>query len=276
VHDHQHAALEHEGELSSGVAQEALAITARLFDDADTRVGRVVDLGCGPGVGTTALARTFPDATVVAVDNSPAMLERTAARAAGLGQAGRVETRVLDIDGDLGSLGCCDLVWAAMSIHHAHDEVATLRALRSMVAPAGLLCVLERADPLSARCAGELGRPGIWERLAEAHRRWYESMRPHLPGAMKAEDYPAMLAEAGLEVVVGRSLTRIVAVPRDPAMHQFVAGVLGASVRNLAAFAAEDDLEALRGLLDEDPPSPRRWEGAAVTVSRKLFVARAA
>jgi trans-aconitate methyltransferase len=275
MHHHQPSALEYEGELSSGLAEEALAVSAGLFDDAGSQVRRVADLGCGPGVGTAALIEIFPKATVVAVDNSPAMLERTAARAAGLGHADRIETRLLDLDGDLRSLGHCDLMWAAMSIHHARDEVATLRALRLLIAPLGLLCVLERAEPLSVRCADELGRPGIWDRLARAHRRWFDHMRPRLPGAMNAEVYPSMLAEAGLNVVIDRPLTRVVEVPRDPMMHQFIAGVLRSSMADLAGFAGGEDLDALRELLEE-PMSPDRWEGAQVTISRTMFVAASA
>jgi trans-aconitate methyltransferase len=274
MHEHRLAALEHEGELSSGLTEAALAVTARLFQDAGSQVRRVVDLGCGPGVGTGALVRTFPDATVVAVDNSPAMLARATARAAALAYADHVETRLLDLDGDLRSLGRCHLVWAAKSIHHAHDEVATLRALRSLIAPLGLLCVLERAEPLSVTGADELGRPGIWDRLAEAQQRWFEHARPHLPGAMKAEAYPSMLAEAGLDVVIDRPLTRTVEVPRDPLMHQFIAEVLRRTLTDLVAFAAEDDLAALRQLLDARS-SADRWDGAHVTISRKLFVAAA-
>jgi len=91
---------------------------------------------------------------------------------------------------------------------------------------------------------------------------------------MKAEIYPSMLAEAGLDVVIDRPLTCNVEVPRDPLMHQFIAGVLRRSLTNLAAFAAEDDLRALRELL-EAPSSPDRWEGAQVTISRKVFIAAA-
>ncbi len=99
-------------------------------------------------------------------------------------------------------------------------------------------------------------------------------MRPRLPGALRAEIYPSMLAEAGLDVVIDRPLTRNVEVPRDPMMHQFIAAVLRRSLTNLAAFAAEDDLEALRELL-EASSSPDRWEGAQVTISRKVFIAAA-
>lgn len=52
-----------------------------------TRPGLVVDLGCGNGPTTLALADRWPDARVVGVDNSPEMLE--AARA--LDRLGRVE-----------------------------------------------------------------------------------------------------------------------------------------------------------------------------------------
>lgn len=271
---HHHAALEHEGELSSGLAEEAIALAARLFDEAKAEVLRVVDLGCGPGVGTGALLEAFPGATVVAVDESPVMLERAAARAAGLGHSGRIETRQLDLNGELGSLGSCDLAWAGMSIHHARDEVTTLRTVRTLIAPLGLLCVLERAEPLFVRLADEVGRAGIWDRLEEARRQWFEHMRDRLPGAMKAEAYPSMLAAAGLDVVIDRPLTGIVEVPRDPAMHEFIAGVLRRSLTDLAAFADEADLEALRRFLDEAPPAPGRWSGLQVTTSRKLFVAK--
>jgi len=91
---------------------------------------------------------------------------------------------------------------------------------------------------------------------------------------MNAEAYPFMLAEAGLNVVINRPLTHDVEVPRDPIMRQFIAGVLRKSLTNLAAFAAEDDLKALRELL-EAPSSPGRWESAQVTISRKMLIAAA-
>ena len=276
MHDHWPAALEREGELSAGLMDDVLAIAERLFDGREAAVRRVVDLGSGPGVGTVALARAFPQAAIIAVDNSPAMLDLVAARAADGGHARRVETAQLDLDGDLGTLGPADLVWAAMSIHHASDEVATLRALRSLIEPDGLLCILERSDPLSVACTDDLGRPGLWDRLAEAMRQWFEHVRPRMPGAMKAEVYPAMLAAAGLHILVDCSLTRAVSAPSDPLTHEFIAGVLARSVTNLEGFAAEDDLRALRVLVDEAPSSRDAWAGAEVTISRKVYIARKA
>jgi trans-aconitate methyltransferase len=163
------ARLEAEGEQSSGVVEEAIAVCAGLFDDAGVQVRRVIDLGCGPGVGTAALAHAFPSASIVAVDGSHAMLERAQARATRSGLADRIETRRIDLDGELASLGRCDLAWAALAIHHVRDELATLRRIGSLLDPRGLVCLLEKADPTS-------------------------------------EAYPAMLAAAGLHQVIARDL----------------------------------------------------------------------
>jgi len=56
---------------------------ARPFFDLVARVGadapvRVVDLGCGPGQLTARLAERWPDAEVLGLDSSPAMVERAA------------------------------------------------------------------------------------------------------------------------------------------------------------------------------------------------------
>ena len=52
---------------------------ARPFHELLARVGaeeprRVVDLGCGPGTLTAALARRWPTANVVGIDSSPEMI----------------------------------------------------------------------------------------------------------------------------------------------------------------------------------------------------------
>jgi trans-aconitate 2-methyltransferase len=48
-------------------------LTARISSDAPRRV---VDLGCGPGQLTAALAMRWPTATVEGIDSSPEMIER--------------------------------------------------------------------------------------------------------------------------------------------------------------------------------------------------------
>lgn len=268
------ALLEVEAELSSGVVEEAITVCAGLFHDAGAQVRRVIDLGCGPGAGTALLAQAFPSASVLAVDGSRAMLERAEARATRLGYAGRIETRQLDLNHDLASLGRCELAWAAMVIHHADDEVATLGRIRSLLESGGLVCVLERADPLFIRFADDLGHPGIWDRLAAAQAEWFGRAADGMPGAMNARAYPSMIAAAGLQLIVDRTLVGTVEAPPDAATHQFVAGRLERTVRDLTDIATETDLDALRGFVERTLPSPDgRLLGATITSSRKLLIA---
>ncbi|MEF3119264.1 methyltransferase domain-containing protein [Streptomyces chrestomyceticus] len=54
---------------------------SRAFEDLSARIGarnprRVVDLGCGPGDLTAALARRWPQAQVTGIDSSPAMVAK--------------------------------------------------------------------------------------------------------------------------------------------------------------------------------------------------------
>lgn len=270
-------ALTMEGVLSAGLTDQAIALCAALFDADGAEVHRVVDLGCGPGVATSSLAEAFRSATVVAADGSPAMLARAEDRAARHGVSARVETHEVDLNGDLQALGAFDLAWAGMAIHHADDEVASLRSVRTLLRPQGVLCVLERADPIVVRLADDLGRPGLWDRLRAAQSEWFDRARPTLPGALNAERYPSMLSAAGLEVVVSRTLADTVTAPDDAATHAFVAGQLRRVARNLAGIVEGADLEALQACVEATPThADGRWHDAAVTTSRKLFVARPA
>jgi hypothetical protein len=127
------------------------------------------------------------------------------------------------------------------------------------------------------RLADDLARPGLWDRLRAAQSEWFERARPTLPGASNAERYPSMLSAAGLEIVVSRTLADTVTAPDDAATHAFVAGQLRRAARNLAGIAEAADLEALRACVEATPPhADGCWDDAAVTTSRKLFIARPA
>lgn len=183
------AALEADGELAAGLTDQAIALCTDLLDLDSTEVRRVVDVGCGPGVATSSLAEAVGSAMVVAVDRSPVMLARTADREARHGVSARVEPRSLDLNSDLHALGAFDLVWAALALHHADDEPAAMRSFGMLVRPQGLLCLIERADPIVVRFARDLGRPDIWDRIRSAQSEWFEHARPALLGTTNVASY---------------------------------------------------------------------------------------
>lgn len=273
--DSEHAAdrLAVEGELAQTITRSAVADVARMLADASVDARRVMDVGSGPGVATVALARSFPSATVLALDSSKVMLERVSARARAAGLERRVETRVGDLDADLSGHGRCDVLFASMAVHHAADEVAALRRLGGLLTANGLLCVLERAEPNSAQLGDDLGRPGIWDRLADGWLRWFEENRTRLPGALNGDRYPEMLRTADLEPVIDRVAVAEVPVPSDDAGRGFAVELLQRTVDHLSDHAVRADLDALAAALE------RTWDADApmtVRVSRRVLIARRA
>ncbi|MFF9403394.1 class I SAM-dependent methyltransferase [Streptomyces sp. NPDC014744] len=101
--------------------------------------------GCsGPGVVAGLLADAFPDAEVVAVDQSPALLERARTRS-----YGRIATQQGGLPDEFGKLGAAGLMWSADIVHHLGDQQAALTAL---AAPGGLLAVAEMRIATRGRC----------------------------------------------------------------------------------------------------------------------------
>jgi trans-aconitate methyltransferase len=180
---------EREGERFVAVVRQATAWAkdARSVAPGTHPVRRVLDVGSGPGVGTCELAVLFPEAIVVAVDASHAMLTRAAARAARHGLAARVTTYRAELpDGIEGTdavaaLGRADVVWASLSLHHVRDQPRALRALHTLVDPQGVVAIVELDDP--------------------DHDRPDDTADP-----TPITDLPAMLAAAGFDVARSTSV----------------------------------------------------------------------
>ena len=103
----------------------------------------IVDLGAGIGTSTFGLARTFPEATVVAVDQSETMLHQLRESAERLQLINRVSTVRANLDEQWPVLGDVDLVWAATSMHHFKDAAKIFATIHESLSPGGLLVVVE-------------------------------------------------------------------------------------------------------------------------------------
>lgn len=261
--------LEREGEAFAAFVTDTIE---RIVGLRSTAVRRVLDIGSGPGVGTCQLAQGFGGADVVAVDGSPAMLERVATRAAALGLGERVRTHVAELPAGLDGLEPVDVIWAGMSLHHVGDEVALLRALRTQLREDGLLAVAERADPLVI----ETDDPALGARLRQAEDQWFAGMRAELSGHHHAEaGLVSMLTTAGFEVLDHRYANSTLGP--SPATRQVALEHLRRSAEHVGDQLDADGRAALAELVDADHPrSVVRRPDLSVTASREIAIARRA
>ncbi|MEU3556477.1 methyltransferase domain-containing protein [Streptomyces fragilis] len=121
---------------------------------------RVLDLGCGTGASTAALAAAFPRAEIVGADASSAMLARARGRR-GLERVRFVHATAEELTAD-GGHGPFDAVFAAYLFRNVAAPDAVLRGVHDLLVPDGRLVAHEytlggrRADRLvwSAVCRG--------------------------------------------------------------------------------------------------------------------------
>jgi ubiquinone/menaquinone biosynthesis C-methylase UbiE len=115
---------------------------------------RALDVGCGTGWSTVALARTFPTLDITGLDLDSASVADARRHAAANGLGDRVRFEVGDaarIDtGDLG--GPVDVVCIFEALHDMGHPVDALRALRGVLAPDGYVVVADErvADDFTA------------------------------------------------------------------------------------------------------------------------------
>jgi SAM-dependent methyltransferase len=111
---------------------------------------RILDAGCGTGVGTEYLVHLNPDAAVVGIDLSEGALEVARERCAKSGAIG-VEFKHLSLF-DVDQLeGEFELINCVGVLHHTPDPIRGIQALANKLAPGGIMHIF---------VYGELGR---WE-----------------------------------------------------------------------------------------------------------------
>ena len=145
-------------------------------------VRKAVDVGCGPGNSTELIAARYPDADILGLDNSPAMLEAARLRLPAL--------RFEAVDAASWIPGPqTDLVFANATYQWIPEHFVQLPRVLGALRPGAVLAVQmpDNVEQTTHRLMREVARDDPWaERLAGAARKplpppraYYEALRPH-------------------------------------------------------------------------------------------------
>lgn len=241
------------------------AILALLLERADVRPGEhVLDVGCGAGTSTLALAeRVGASGRVSGIDISEPMLEVARRRVADRGLSNVVLRRADAQIYAFGS-GVFDRVVSRFGVMFFADPVAAFRNLREAMRPGGSLCFV---------CWAGLADNPHWRIPLEivARRIGPPAPKPtHAPGPMALSD-PAYVR--GVLKAAGFSEPRILAeevplVGGSPEEEAAFASIMGPSGRLLDERDASDQLrdELRREIAEAFRPYVTEKTGAAGTV----------
>jgi SAM-dependent methyltransferase len=230
--------------LASALA-EALALDG---------TGRLLDVGCGPGIVALKLAHLF--AEVVGLDPDPGMLTEAARRARdlGIGNAQWVQARGEDLPEALGPARPVRVATFAQSFHWMdRDRVAA--AVRRLLEPGGAFVQVSRLDDPDPDEPLPHPRPpmdavqDLIHRFLGPDRRAGQGIRTSSPG-----DEPAVLARAGfppLERVVVPGREVLVRTVDEVVAHVFS---MSSSAPHLYGEAVDDFERSLRDVLSEASP----------------------
>lgn len=153
--------------------------------------GALLDVGCGPGIDTVALARLAgPASRVDGVDADPAMIGAARARAESAGLADRVRHHVGRADALPFADASFDAVRAERLLQHVADPAAVVTEMGRVAAPDASI-VLVDTDWASLSITGD--------RAVE--RRLVEELQSLVPNPTAGRDLRGLLVAAGCRAV---------------------------------------------------------------------------
>lgn len=122
-------------DLDRGLAGVAERLDPAILVAAPPGPFRALDIGCGAGSTSLALAKARPDATIVACDLSPSLISVAAARLAGLS----VEPQLGDAEVVVAREGPFDLLFSRHGVMFFDDPTRAFRSFRNGASPGAAL-----------------------------------------------------------------------------------------------------------------------------------------
>lgn len=216
---------------------------------------RMVDLGCGTGELTRELHRRLRASETLGIDNSQAMLARSAAYAGrddddvSRGSAG-VSFQLGDL-ADFDAPGSWDLVFSNAALHWLPDHPALIARLTRSVAPGGQLAIQvpSNHDHVSHVIADEIAREPRFRDALGGYQRGHSVLAPR--------EYALLLRSLGYRRQLVRLQVYVHELGSVAEVVEWVKGtLLTAYQRRLSAELFEDYLDRYRELLVERVGSP--------------------
>lgn len=173
---------------------------------------RIIDIATGTGDFAISLAKAMPDVVVSGIDLSENMVAIGREKVKALGLDSRVS---LDVDDCLDSKiqpESADAVTVAFGVRNFSDLMAGYRAMRRMLRPGGMICVLELSTPTSG-----FVRPfynlysrviiPLMGRMVSSDRRAYSYLPESIAAVAQGRQMAEIMAEAGFKDIFIRRLT---------------------------------------------------------------------
>lgn len=234
---------------------------------------RVLDVPCGDGFYTAALARhLYPFGKVVAADLSDAYLDAARKMVAGKPRLAAVEFTRADAYALPFEADSFDAVWCARSFISLDDPVKALGEMRRVVRPGGIVAVLEDDELHRVVVNWPVGLElAVEKAMTDAARAKYGT-RAGLSPARRLRQF---LLDAGLRPLRKRTFAADRQAPFDPAVRAYLRASLRETRDFIAGYLTADQLAALDRAIDpDDADSLLRRADAELTCLTTLFLAR--
>lgn len=218
-------------------------LTARIAAEAPSAV---VDLGCGPGTLTAALARRWPEAEVRGIDSSAEMIEAALARPAGDGH------RLSFARGDLRDFAPdenVDVIVSNAVLQWVPDHLAVVSRWAGFLRPGGWLAfqVPANFDQPSHQAIQDLAASERWRPLLAGVQLNRQSTDP--------AQYVDLLARAGLEVDAWETTYLHVLRGDDPVVEWYKGSGLRPVISALSPERAGEFLAEFRARMAQAYPA---------------------